>query len=207
MRNLYHARWCGSFARVFAPALFVNALAGASLAYAGSAYFSPGNLVLSRTVYDNNPNNVTVGETLPPNCAVPASCVLASNDGTYPFVFNNAIATPDCSAASCMGDASFGVTAKIFLDQLTPAGSLVNSLEVPNSTQNGVPPTKDQLVTSFNSKSELALNLSTDHQYLTFLGYVVPVDTLDASNSNTPGWSTRLIRSGKISTAPLHNST
>jgi hypothetical protein len=43
------------------------------------------------------------------------------------------------------------------------------------------------LVTSFNSKSELALNLSTDHRYVTFLGYVAPVDTLDASNSNTPG--------------------
>jgi hypothetical protein len=69
---------------------------------------------------------------------------------------------------------------------MTPAGSLVNSLEVPNSSQNGVPPTKDQLVTSFNSKSELALNLSTDHEYLTFLGYVAPVDTLDSSNSNTP---------------------
>jgi len=34
----------------------------------GSTYFLPGNLVLSRSVYDNNPNNVTVGMTLPPNC-------------------------------------------------------------------------------------------------------------------------------------------
>ena len=30
------------------------------------------------------------------------------------------------------------------------------------------------MVTSFSSKSELALNLSTDGQYLTFMGYVAP---------------------------------
>ncbi len=31
-------------------------------------FFFPGNLVVSRSVYDNNPNNVQVGEILPPNC-------------------------------------------------------------------------------------------------------------------------------------------
>jgi hypothetical protein len=49
-----------------------------------------------------------------------------------------------------------------------------------------VPPTKDQLVTSFPSKSELALNLSTDGQYLSFMGYLAPVNAIDVSNSNTP---------------------
>jgi len=29
----------------------------------------PGNLAISRSVYDNHPANVTVGEILPPNCA------------------------------------------------------------------------------------------------------------------------------------------
>ena len=33
----------------------------------------------------------------------------------------------------------------------------------------------------------MALNLSTDGKLLTFMGYVAPVDTIDASNSNTPG--------------------
>jgi hypothetical protein len=101
---------------------------------------------------------------------------MATADGTYPTVWNNNLA-----------DGSFGVTAKIILDQLTPSGVLVNSLEVPNSSQNGVPPTKDQMVTSFSSKSELALNLSTDHQFVTFMGYLAPIDALDVSNSNTPG--------------------
>jgi hypothetical protein len=147
----------------------------------GSAYFLPGNLVVSRSEYDNNPNNVQVGMTLPPNCVVSTGmCVIATNDGTYPYVFNNA-------SSSGANDASFGVTSKIFLDQITTSGTLINSLEVPNSSQNGVPPTEDQMVTSFSSKSELALNLSTGGQYLTFMGYFSPINALDVSNSNTPG--------------------
>jgi hypothetical protein len=146
----------------------------------GSDYFLPGRLVLSRSVYDNNANNVQVGATLPPGCVPSAelnvTCGTATHDGTYPTVWNNDLA-----------DASFGITSSIFLDQLDPSdGSLINSLEVPNSSQNGVPPTKDQLVTSFPSKSELALNLSTDGRFITFLGYVAPNGALDVSNSNTP---------------------
>jgi hypothetical protein len=139
----------------------------------GDYYFLPGNLAVSRSVYDNNPNNIVVGQVLPPNCTT--GCAAAVNDGTYPFVWNNDTA-----------DGSFGITSKIFIDQITPTGFLINSLEVPNSSQRGVPPTKDQLVTSFPSKSELALNLSTDGNYLTFLGYVAPINAIDVSNSNTP---------------------
>ena len=144
----------------------------------GSDYFLPGNLVVSRSVYDNNPNNVQVGELLPPNCQqTQVGCNgNATYDGTYPLVWNNNLA-----------DGSFGITSKILLDQFTPAGALVNSLEVPNSSQKGVPPQKDQMVTSFSSKSELALNLSLDGNYLTFMGYVSAIDNLDVSNSNTPG--------------------
>jgi hypothetical protein len=43
------------------------------------------------------------------------------------------------------------------------------------------------MVTSFSSKSELALNLSTDNQFVTFMGYLAPINALDVSNSNTPG--------------------
>ena len=140
--------------------------------------FWPGNLVVSRSVYDNNPANVTVGEILPPGCgSTTAGCAPATGapaNGTYPFVFNNDLY-----------DSSFGITSKIFLDQITPAGQLINSLEVPNSLQNNVKSKDDQLVTSFSSKSELALNLSTDHRFLTFGGYFAPVNALDVSNSNT----------------------
>ena len=148
-----------------------------AVAQNGSAYFYPGNLVVSRSVYDNNPNNIQVGMTLPPDCT--NSCVQAVVDGTYPFVWNNAPV-----------DGSFGITSKIFLDQITTTGGLINSLEVPDSFQKGVPPTKDQMVTSFSSKSELALNLSMDGRYLTFMGYLAPINALDVSKFQHT-WSRR----------------
>ena len=134
--------------------------------------------MVSRSLYVKT-NNLTAGTTvLPPDCSA-ANCptpVTAATDGTYPYVFNNDTI-----------DASFGVTSKILLDQMTPFGAVVSSLEVPNSSQNGVPPTKDQMVTSFSSKSEIALNLSTDGNYVTFMGYLAPIGAIDVSNTNTPG--------------------
>jgi hypothetical protein len=141
-----------------------------------SPAFTPGNLVVSRSVYSATPSSVVVGQTLPPNC-VPSSknkvtCAPAVVDGTYPYVFNNVITA----------DPAFGITSPIFLDQLTTTGSLISSLQVPNSsTTSG-----DQLVTSFSSKSEEVLHLSTDGSYLTFMDYVAPLNTIDVSNSNTP---------------------
>jgi hypothetical protein len=155
---------------VLGAAAFVGANANAN----GPDFFTAGNLLVSRSVYDDNPSNVTVGETLPPGCT--SGCASAVADGSYPQVFNNDSV-----------DGSFGITSKVFLDQLTPSGTPVNSLEVPNSSNNGVPPTKDQTVTSFSSKSELALNLSTDGNDVTFMGYLAPVNAIDVSNSNTPG--------------------
>jgi len=43
------------------------------------------------------------------------------------------------------------------------------------------------MVTSFSSKSELALNLSPNGKYVTFMGYNAAADTADVSNANTPG--------------------
>ena len=90
---------------------------------------------------------------------------LAAVNGSYPGVWANE--TPD---------PSFGVTSSIFVDQMTPDGALVNSLEIDPA----------QIVTSFSSKSELALNLSTDRTKVTFMGYVgAAVNLLDVSNANT----------------------
>ncbi len=123
----------------------------------------PGNLLISRSVY--TPASLVPGSTvLPPGCV--AACAVATTDGTYPFVWNNDLA-----------DSSFGITSKIYLDQSTPSGRVLNTRAVPS----------DQLVTSFPSKSELALNLSTDGNAVTFMGYVAPPDAIDVSNSNTPG--------------------
>jgi hypothetical protein len=135
--------------------------------------------VVSRSVYDNKAGNVVVGTILPPNCAATTGGCGASsgapNDGTYPTVWNNDIY-----------DASFGITSRIFLDQMTPFGAVIGTLPVPSApTRRGTG--ADHLVTSFSSKSELALNLSNDGRFITFMGYVAPIDTIDVSNSNTPG--------------------
>ena len=125
-------------------------------------YFVPGNLTVSRSVYTGTASTVTAGAPLP------GGGVAVAN-GSYPNVFQNE--TPD---------PSFGVTSQIILDQLTRSGKLVNSLNVTAALGGNVS-------TSFSSKSELALNVSPDGSALTFMGYAAPVNTVDASNSNTPG--------------------
>jgi hypothetical protein len=173
----------GSLARLgvvrtsLAITVFLSGVVGTTVALADDDDFDlrPGNLLVSRAVYDNNPANVVAATTLlPPNC-VASACVTATDGGSYPNIFNNSLV-----------DGSFGITAKILLDQLKPSGELVNSLEVPNSSQRRVLPAKDQMVTSFSSKSEIALNLSLDHRSVTFMGYLAPIDVIDVSNSNTP---------------------
>ena len=140
-------------------------------------FFIPGNLVVARSVYTNG-NNIIAGVTnLPPGCGSATDpCTAAVTSSAYPYVFNNDTV-----------DGSFGVTSKIYLDQITPFAFPFTSLEVPNSTEAGVTATSDHLVTSFSSKSELSLNLSVDGRTLTFMGYFAPVSAIDVSNSNTPG--------------------
>jgi hypothetical protein len=155
----------------------VPAAAGATSAFGhGPGQLTPGNLLVTTGVWTTDAD-ITAGTTqLPPNCATanPAyvTCGTAVAPGTYPIVFNN-----DAS------DGSFGVTEPIVLDEVNPdSGRLVKALTVPDSPADG-----DYLTTSFSSKSELAVNQSTDDRYDTFVGYVAPPGTIDASNANTPG--------------------
>ena len=138
-------------------------------------WFLPGNLVVSGSYYTGSADLLTPGVTeLPPGCTG-SGCTAAVADGSYPYVFNNDAADP-----------SFGVTSPVFLDQITPDGRLVNVLRVPDGTGPGGT-RANHLVTSFSSKSELALNLSTDGRDLTFMGYYSTPNTVDVSNANTPG--------------------
>jgi hypothetical protein len=147
-------------------------------------------LILSRSTYAGDASTVTVGQTLPPGCVagtvkvptlplsagkttnVTVACATATNDGTYPTVFNNDVA-----------DGSFGVTSPIYLDRITKDGERIGTLAVPS----------DEIVTSFSSKSELSLHRSADGKSITFMGYVggpgfvTGPNQLDVSNSNTPG--------------------
>jgi hypothetical protein len=148
--------------------------------------FVPGSIVLSGTVYAGNAGTVTAGEVLPHGClntgpvtnpnpatvnvpllpadqtpsdtttAVTVTCGYASDNGEAPNlndshnVWNNASTDP-----------SFGVSSPIVLWDLSPFGDLLGTLQVPNN----------EIVTSFSSKSELALNRSADGRSLTFMGY------------------------------------
>jgi uncharacterized protein (TIGR03437 family) len=156
------------------PALAL-ALSSAALAQTGGfTGFTPGNLVISRSVYTGDASTVVQGQAMPPVCPATATCgkTVASDSGLYPSLGNaNNVWNND------KVDSSFGITSPIFLDQITPAGALVNTMAVPTNMVN----------TSFSSKSELALNLSADGTALTFMGYLAPANTIDVSNSNTPG--------------------
>jgi uncharacterized protein (TIGR03437 family) len=126
-------------------------------------------------VYTGDVNTVVLNQPLPPVCPATAEAAKkgqcsggkANANGSYPNVFSNATV-----------DGSFGITSPIFLDQINPTtGAVVNTLAIPT----------DMVNTSFSSKSELAVNLSGDGTALTFMGYVAPPNTVDVSNSNTPG--------------------
>ena len=123
------------------------------------------SLVVSSSTYDRTQGAVatlTIGSTLAGTATSTAKAVATNN---YVTVWNNAAV-----------DGSFGVTSAIELTDVEPFfGFVFHRLAVPT----------DEVVTSFSSKSELALNLSTDHSYLTFMGYIAPIDALDVSNSNT----------------------
>jgi hypothetical protein len=146
----------------------------APIATAAPIMFLPGDLAVLYSVYPGlpNPNTGSTGGYTTPNITagvtqLPISPpVTAIAGGSYPNVFNNA-----------QVDANFGVTSPIYLGQITPTGQTVSTTDLTALTG---------ITTSFPSKSEMALNLSTNRNALTFLGYNSGVGAVDVSNSNTP---------------------
>ena len=167
-------------ARVVAALVTASVLAGLAVAsaegdslFGGGSDIYPGNLLIARSVYATpnivagatGPTGLTGGTQLPPGCTA-GNCGSANTNGTYPQVFNNDEA-----------DSHFGITSPIYLDQVNPyTGHLINTITVPTNN----------VVTSFSSKSELALNLSTSGRYVSFIGYAATPATVDVSNANTP---------------------
>jgi hypothetical protein len=154
---------------VAASALAATAAVGpgaqASVASPGhDTHLIPGDLLVSTSYYTNDPNIVAGQTILPPGSGSAGKTAIAGGD--YPYVFNNDTV-----------DGSFGVTSKLDLLEITPRGLPQGLIRVPDS----------DLVTSFSSKSEGALNLSSDGKYLSFIDYAAAPDTVDASNANTPG--------------------
>jgi PEP-CTERM motif len=162
--------------RQYAPAILA-AVAAATLARVATAApitFLPGDLAVLYSVYPGllNPNTGSTGGYTTPNITAGLTQlpinppVTAIADGSYPNVFNNA-----------QVDANFGVTSPIYLGQITPTGKTVSTTDLTALTG---------ITTSFPSKSEMALNLSTNRNALTLLGYNSGVGAVDVSNSNTP---------------------
>jgi hypothetical protein len=147
-----------------APSAADGRAAGHGLGFGLPTRLIPGDLLVSTSRYTNDPNIVAGTTQLPPGCTG-ANCVTAIANGSYPQVFNNVTVDP-----------AFGVTSPFYLDQITPWGLPQGVIRVPSS----------ELNTSFSSKSEGALNLSSDGRNVTFMGYVAPPDTVDVSNANTP---------------------
>src|SRR5277367_3153012 len=137
--------------------------------------FVPGSIVLSGTVYVGNVDTVTPGEVLPHGClntgpvtnpnpttvnvpllpadqtsstkttAVTMTCGYASDNEEAPNLKDNHYV---CNNANT--DPNFGVSSPIVLWNLSTDGDLLGALHVPGN----------EIVTSFSSKSELALNRS-----------------------------------------------
>src|SRR5262249_28238755 len=221
--------------------------------------FSPGNLVVSRSVYTGTAGTVTVGSPLPGGgtavadgsysraqtitaasalgttvtisvpsvsgfavgqTAIISGITTSGYNGSFPitavdtvnktfsYTASSAPASPAVLGPTPLAyenvwqnealDASFGVTSPIFLDQLTTSGTLVGSpLNVTAALGN-------TLSTSFPSKSELALNLSTDGTALTFMAYESATNALDVSNSDTPN---HIDPTNPVGTYPVNQGT
>lgn len=137
----------------------------AILATAAAAHadpYLPGNLLISKSVYNVPASTIVVGQTVLPGATTTNKTAVA--DASYPNVFKNE--TPD---------PSFGITTPIVIDQVTRSGTLIGT-----QTLSGI-------TTSFPSKSELGLSRSVDGTTVTLMGYNAPANALDVSNSNTPG--------------------
>jgi hypothetical protein len=138
-----------------------------------------GDLLISSATYTDP--GFAAGSTLPNSSTFTTPNVSANTSSAF------------CSgaAANCstnvwnndLVDANFGITADIVVQNVNSStGSVDNSVDVTQlAAAQGI-----NLTTSFSSKSELALNLTSDGSGITFMGYNTIAGQLDISNANTP---------------------
>jgi len=153
-------------------------------AYAQQALGNYSNdLIVSYTTYVDPGFGVGAALPLTTSTAAITSSLFCSNANCSSNVWNNATVDPN-----------FGTTSQVFLQNMNATNGIVdNTVNVTQiAAQQGI-----NLVTSFASKSELALNPTPNGSGLTFMGYNTTTGQLDASNSNTPG----VIEPGNADTA------
>ena len=129
---------------------------------------SKNSVVVSSTTYDPTQGAVaslTAGVTA--LSGTKSATVPAASGNNYVTVWDNDKV-----------DSSFGVTSAIQLTDINPGtGAVLHQIAVPS----------DQVVTSFPSKSEVALNVTSDgkHTHIVFMAYAgAGVGALDVSNSD-----------------------
>jgi hypothetical protein len=148
---------------VGSAAAFVHA----GTAAADESFLQPGSLVISSSKYEGRTGAVASLAVGTPLANTNTATIPSVSDNNYVTVWNNDTV-----------DGSFGVTSPIELTVLDPhSGRVLNRLPVPTR----------QVVTSFSSKSELALHVGRDEQgnHLVFVGYAgAGVGALDVSNSD-----------------------
>ena len=143
------------------------AFAHIGTAVADDSLLRPGSLVISSSTYEGWTGAVATLQVGTPLANTDTATIAAVSNNNYVTVWNNDTV-----------DASFGVTSPIDLTVIEPhSGRVLDRRHVPTR----------QVVTSFSSKSELALHLSHDRRgnHLVFVGYASPgVGALDVSNSD-----------------------
>ncbi len=165
-----------SIHKALSAGLLLTCLPAASFALGLS---TPDTLVVTSSQYTGTVNPIPVylpGASGPyTNAASPKnlnSAPAATTSSSYPSVFLNAVA-----------DASFGITSPMYLSLVNSENGFVE--KTINLTELAAD-NNQAFATSFSSKSEMAINLSTDGvSALTVVGYSTTPGLLDISNSNT----------------------
>jgi hypothetical protein len=182
--NVMSKKWKFNQRAAVWAGIFASGALAALPAHAQSALGSvPGDLIVSSSTYIDP--GFAVGAVLPNSAGVlaTASSAFCSNANCSVNVWNNDAV-----------DANFGITAGITMQDVNATtGAVDNTVNVTAlAATQGV-----NLVTSFSSKSELAVNLTPDGTGITFMGYNTTAGMLDVSNSNTPA----IIEPGNTDTA------
>lgn len=140
------------------------------LGAASAATYDFGTLFVSTSSYAGSASTLAVGQALPNTNGARAIA-----DGSYPGVFANDTIDPN-----------FGITAPIQLIGAVTLSSPDRGVLLALPVGFADITARTGITTSFPSKSELALNFSTDGGTLSFVGYRAASNSIDVSNSNTP---------------------
>ena len=168
-----------------AGALRLSVAVAATLVAASSAYAQ--NLIVSSTDYYDP--NYGIGYTLPNTTLIKTTTTSAFCSGSATDCSTNvwngvSNSTTSGTKTTTVTDGNFGTTSAIVMSQVdTTTGTTVRSLNLTAlAAANNI-----NLVTSFASKSELALNTTPDGNGVTLMGYNTTLGRLDVSNTDTPG--------------------